>query len=56
MTAVNLRFILITPLTGLCRIVLLQYKIKVLSTVKRKCHTGKEKLDILCFGKYRYIE
>jgi len=50
MTAVNLRFILITPVTGLYRIVLLQYKIKVLSTVIRKCYTGKEKLDTLFLG------
>jgi len=49
MTAVNLRFILITPVTGLCGIVLLQYKIKVLSTVIRKCHIHKEKL-VTFFG------
>lgn len=34
--------------TGLCRVVLLQYKIKVLSTVIRKCYRGK-KLDYFFF-------
>jgi len=56
-TAVNLRFILITPVTGLCEIVLLQYKIKVLSTVICKCHIRREKLDTFCWvGKYGCIE
>ena len=49
MSAVNLRFILITMVTGLCRRVLLQYKIEVLSTVIRKCYIGKEKLDTFFF-------
>jgi len=57
MTAVNLRFIFITPVTGLYEIVLLQYRIKVLSTVIRKCHIRKEKLDTFCWvGKYGYVE
>jgi hypothetical protein len=52
--SVNLGFILTVPVTGLCRIVLLQYKTKALSTKKGKCHVGREELDMF-FRKYSYI-